>query len=423
MVEGVQSQRHCGYDNCKCVFIFYVVLFHAVNNWYEQESTQGWPPFWIDFFKSYTLWHEKLAVPGFAYLSGFFGKTYVSMDGSKRWKASISVLLVGSFYLQIFDVFMGCIVNWTASGEWSLPTTIYFWDHLETWYLLALLIWRLMTPLLDMFNRPLLVSMVLAFLSFHFAHGEHSDLRMRIFRYFPYYVLGLTMNNASLDMVPSPTIVGFLGVTLSFLFSWTLHDKNKHLGLSYTCYSWSLEPHLILLLQYALCASMVLSVILLVRQISFPIFPFFHSQSTLAIYSWHWYVLPPLLYGKYPFSEMNLYQGWPLMEFLQQMKHHPIVAILFLHVTAYVVCAILGSKLAWKVLSRISDPDCGWMFRNVPSEMDQPVLRKTTMSRDNLLKIPVDACDIDVVYTSEIDSLSSQRSNVSRRFESLIKLV
>lgn len=393
MVEMDQRKRHCGFDNCKSVFMFYVVLFHAVNSWFEQESTKDWQPFWINFFKSYTLWHEKMAVPGFAFLSGFFGKAFVSLDGSQRWKASISVLLVGSFYMQIFVAFMKFVMNGTTSGEWSLPTTIYCWDYLETWYLLALLLWRFMTPILEMLNWPLLVSMVLAFIHSHVAYGEPSDLRMRIFRYFPYYVLGLTMNRASLDRVPRPTLVGSLGLTLSFLFSWTPNDK-KYLELSYVDYPWSWEPHLILLLQYAISTANVLSVVVLVRQISFPLFPSFHSQSTLAIFCWHWHLLQPILWGKYPFSEMSFYQGWPLIEFLQKMKHHPITAILFLHVLAYVICAVLGSKIAWKVFRHVSDPDCEWMFRKDTSKQ-QPLRTMTTTSRDNLIESAGADCEAD----------------------------
>ncbi len=410
--------RHRGYDNCKCVFIFYVVLFHAVNNWYEEESTKHWPPFWASFFKSYTLWHEKLAVPGFAFLSGFFSKAFVSMDGSKRWKSSISVLLVGSFYTQIFVVLMESVMKATMSREWSLATTISFWDHLETWYLLALLLWRFMTPVLEMFNRPLLVSIVVAFIHAHVAYGEPSELRMRIFRYFPYYTLGLSMSNASLDKVPRPTIVGSFGVTLSFIFCWMVNDKNKYLGLSYSNYPWSLEPHLILLFQYVTCSAVVLSVVLLVRQISFPLFPFFHSQSTLAIYSWHWYVLSPWLWGKYPFSDIEFCHGWPLMEFLQKLKHHPIVAILLLHVMTYVICALLGSHYAWKMLRHVSDPDCQWMFR-ITSSTDPSLSRKA--SSFHLIAGPGES-DPDV-FSIDTDGLSSQRSNLSRRLDDIIKLV
>lgn len=413
-----RDNRHCGYDNCKSVFIFYVVLFHAMNNWYLEESTKDWPPFWSDFFKSYTLWHEKLAVPGFAFVSGFFGKHFTALDGSDRWKSTISVLFVGSLYVQLCVAVMEYIMKVLLKREGEIPATITFWDNLETWYLLALLLWRFTTPFLELLNRPLLFSIGLAFMHVHVAYGEPSELRMRLFRYFPYYVMGLSTSNVALDKLPRPRILGTLGVTMTFFFCWVISEKTKYLSLTYTGISWSWEPHFILLLQYVLSALLVLSVILLVRQISYPLFPFFHSQSTLAIYSWHWFVLPPILWGKYPFSDIEIYHGRPLMELLQRWRDHPMIAIILLHVTSYTICALLGSKFAWNMLRHISDPNCEWMFRNAFAK-EQSLSRKTT--RNDLVVGPCD--NTFAVFHSEAETSSGLRCSLRRSHEEICNLV
>jgi hypothetical protein len=411
------AKRHCGFDNCKSVFVFYVVLFHAANNWYIDESTKDWPPLWADIFKSYTVWHEKLAVPGFAFLSGFFGKKFLTQDGSGPWRSTISVLLVGTLYVQLFVLAMECIMMGLLQGEWVVPSTFSFWDNLETWYLLALLLWRFMTPILPMLERPLLASMGLAFMHAHVYYGEPSDLRMRIFRFFPYYVLGLHSNKASFDKVPRRTIVATLGVISTFVFCLMIKDKQKYLGLNYTYFPWSWESHLILLLQYVAIPPLIISVILLVAQISFPIFPCFHSHSTLAIYTWHWYVLPTVLYGKFPFSAVKLYQGMPLMEFLQKCNHHPVIAILSVHVIAYVICCLLGSRLAWKMLRHISDPNCEWIFRSSPST-EQSFGRKPP-SYDDLIV----SNGAFTIFLGDTDSRSaSQPWDLRRRIDEICKL-
>ncbi|KAG7373089.1 hypothetical protein IV203_033813 [Nitzschia inconspicua] len=170
-------------DNCKGVFMFYVVVYHFFNNWILDQAIQDWPSeFWRNFFISYTYWHEKMAVPGFSFISGLLGKGFDNYyDGSdskkendkrkQRWQASISTLLVGPFLMQLFNIGMKIIVlslfpvekeederdeNQDNAGDATegastsdnpiLPNVIFDYDFLETWYLLALLGWRILTP-------------------------------------------------------------------------------------------------------------------------------------------------------------------------------------------------------------------------------------------------------------------------------------
>jgi len=387
---AINNKRHPGYDNCKSLFMMYVVLWHMLNGWYLEESIQNWPPFWAKFFRVYSLWHEKLAVPGFAFLSGYFGKrfrTFNGVDSIERWKQSISTLFFGALCVQVFEKVLNSILTngmvlFQQQGKLQVPSSIQFWDHLETWYLLALLIWRLMTPvLLELFHRPLFVSLVLAFWSLHLEYGWPAELRMRLFRFFPYYVAGLVIDKSVLDdsntiLSKHQTMMGLGGVLVTFGASWILaeDESNRFLGLAYFDVGWDWQLHLIILFQYCFCAVLVLSVVLLVRQIPFQLFPFTHSNSTLAIYVWHWQCLKPLLWGALPFSDENFDNLFsfggskPFMRWMQDMSDYPLLAILIAHAVSYIICMAIGSIYAWRLFRYISAPDCEWMFRTTYSK-------------------------------------------------------
>ena len=331
-----------------------------MNNWYLEEATRNWSPFWAQAFRSYALWHEKLAVPGFSFLSGYFAKSFSKFDDSARWKRSISMLLVGALQIQVFTKFVAFVVKGSLEGDWNLPTSLEFWDHLETWYLIALFMWRFMTPVLNLFEHPLLLSMAAALLHVHITFGWPAELRMRLFRFFPYYVAGVITDKTMFENIPKPMLTGLVGVTMTLLASMLVQDKDKYLGIAYDI-DWDMETHVIFFLQYVFCGIIVVSVILLVRQISVPLFPFSHANSTLAIYVWHWHLMAPLLWGNYPLSDTPFVNQRPLMTWMQSL--HPLIGIVLAHLIAYGICILIGSQFVWTILRMISDPDCQWMYR------------------------------------------------------------
>eukprot|EP00529_Nitzschia_sp_RCC80_P024661 CAMPEP_0113504704 /NCGR_PEP_ID=MMETSP0014_2-20120614/34868_1 /TAXON_ID=2857 /ORGANISM="Nitzschia sp." /LENGTH=448 /DNA_ID=CAMNT_0000399853 /DNA_START=96 /DNA_END=1439 /DNA_ORIENTATION=- /assembly_acc=CAM_ASM_000159 len=408
--RGRRRSSDRGYDNCKTVFMFYVVLFHMANNYFLYDCTNGWTSTSTTLmarhlFHRYTLWHEKLAVPGFAFLSGFFGKKFgYTMDGimmqssssssspspssssssSERWKRSFTTLFVGSLNVQLVEVVMRYILTMIWFGRErseasdyinTVPTFINFYDHLETWYLLALLCWRIATPfIIQLTDRPLLASLVLAFVHVHIDWGNGSaDLRMRIFRFFPFYVAGLVTDKSTLDRVRRPVTSGVLGIALSMIFAVAVEDPNHFLGIYYAIPSWSIWDHTVLLFQYVYAGIIVVSVILIVKEIKVSsLLPWSHSNSTLAIYVWHWQLLTLIVYGNVPFGvNLSLTNGkWPVMEYMKSVgRTHPVLAIVSLHVLSYAICVVLGSQLFWKIIRPITDPDISFVFRKRNSSL------------------------------------------------------
>jgi surface polysaccharide O-acyltransferase-like enzyme len=185
IVAATKMTRHAGFDNCKNVFIFFVVLIHLCNydliKW--SETNAGWSPTMDNFMESYTRWHEKLSVPGFVFLSGFFGKGFLhtaeaGKKADKRWEKTVSVLLVGAALVQAVDFGVGYVGAGLVTGEWNKPPLWFpLWEKLETWYLIALFLWRLSTPLISRLRYPILSSFLVTFVCLHIQFEGPMDMR------------------------------------------------------------------------------------------------------------------------------------------------------------------------------------------------------------------------------------------------------
>ena len=83
-----------------------------------------------------------------------------------------------------------------------MSITFNFFDDIRTWYLFALLIWRIvLTPIIVKLRHPILTSFTFALLSVHtnWGYDNSSEMRIRLFYFFPYYVLGLYYNDVEFE--------------------------------------------------------------------------------------------------------------------------------------------------------------------------------------------------------------------------------
>eukprot|EP00977_Amphora_coffeiformis_P018326 scaffold6420_cov168-Amphora_coffeaeformis.AAC.4 len=346
----------------------------------------------MDLFESYTLWNEKLSVPGFVFMSGFLGKGFLptaptGRKADRRWEKTISVLLFGSGLVQLVYLVLGLILEKMLTGTVTWSVGFPLWEKLETWYLIALFLWRLSTPLIGRLKWPIIASFMVAFICVHaefqgpmdmryvfglrkvfsaFIPYNHSPYfcsisRMRVLHFLPYYVVGLYCEEKHLNSIRRPRLVGVVGILSTFAIC-VLVDPST-LGHVYFVPSWELTPHLVFFLQYVLCGAEVLSVILLFRSISSPVFPYSHANSTLAIYEWHWPVVGTITWGEVPFTHANLplfSNASPFIFIARQC--HPMLTLLLAHLFAYAICICLGSTAFWRLVRHISDPECGGCF-------------------------------------------------------------
>ena len=183
--QAIMSTRHAGYDNCKNVFIFYVVFIHLCNSnlikW--KNGDEHWSSLWMDLFESYTLWNEKLSVPGFVFMSGFLGKGFLpnteptGRKTDRRWEKTLSVLLFGSGLVQLTYLILGLVLEQIFIGTVTWSVSFPLWEKLDTWYLIALFLWRLSTPLIGRLKWPITASFVVTFICLHAQFEGPKDMR------------------------------------------------------------------------------------------------------------------------------------------------------------------------------------------------------------------------------------------------------
>lgn len=442
--------RHHGYDNCKMVFMLLVVLWHSAqlyileatlssNNsagdtgselsipWWERANNHqlhhhsSWSPLISHLVTRYWLWTEKIAVPGFCFLSGYFSKGFLptshskqddAMDPTKqllslqrsqrkervRWEKTISTLLLGPLLWQVLTWLLGQVTTGFYTGGWSLGVSskMDLWDNLGSWYLFALLMWRIWTSLFLSRLRqdrhiPLLVSMILALLSTHTNRGGPQDMRMRLFFFFPFYVAGLYCNEETwneLILFPcrlcklEPNRItssldhlarfwGCIGIGVNVIVCQLV--PRDDLGWQYSIDTYQWRPHLVFFSQYLLAGSAIISVIMVVKTIQSPLFPFGHGNSTLAIYEGHWPVANWLAWGNLPFTDISATNTSWVQHGFSQLP--PIPAVLGVHVVCYLICVGLGSRLVWnRALHHVCDPQwaCRWLFHHDEIFVERP---------------------------------------------------
>ena len=183
-IYTIMSTRHAGYDNCKNVFIFYVVLLHLCNSnlikW--ENANEHWSSLSMNLFESYTTWHEKLSVPGFVFMSGFLGKGFLPTEPTgrktdRRWEKTVSVLFFGGGLIQLTHFGLGLVSAKVLTGQWIWSVWFPLWEKLETWYLIALFLWRLSTPLIGRLKFPIASSFFVTFICLHAQFEGPMDMR------------------------------------------------------------------------------------------------------------------------------------------------------------------------------------------------------------------------------------------------------
>ncbi|MEU6808132.1 acyltransferase family protein [Streptomyces sp. NPDC046831] len=197
------KQRDAFFDNAKYLAIVLVAMGHS------------WEPLKGDsriLEAAYTVVYS-FHMPAFIIISGFFSRSFDTRpDRLKRLVTGVVVPYV--LFETAYSVFAR-VVGHAADQEISLLDPWYL-----TWFLCALFVWRLTTPLWKLVRRPLPVALGIAMLaSVSPAIGDDLDLQ-RVLQFLPYFVLGLTLRPEHFRLVRRRSVrilsVPVLAVALAF---------------------------------------------------------------------------------------------------------------------------------------------------------------------------------------------------------------
>ncbi|MFJ9039570.1 acyltransferase family protein [Streptomyces sp. NPDC102406] len=168
--------RDAFFDNAKYLAIVLVAMGHA------------WEPLRGDSRAASALYMTVYAfhMPAFIVISGYFSRSFDASPGRlKRLVTGVAVPYV------VFEAAY-TLFKRTAGGDPGYPFSLLDPWYL-TWFLIALFVWRLSTPLWKVVRHPLPVALGIAVLaSVSPDIGDDLDLQ-RVLQFLPFFVLGLCL--------------------------------------------------------------------------------------------------------------------------------------------------------------------------------------------------------------------------------------
>ncbi|MBC9725908.1 acyltransferase family protein [Streptomyces sp. TRM68367] len=178
------KQRDAFFDNAKYLTIVLVAAGHA------------WEPL-RDGSRAVTALYTlvyAVHMPAFIVISGYFSRTFDAGPGRlKRLITGVAVPYV------VFEVAYTLFTRWTDQAP-DRPVSLLDPLYL-TWFLAALFIWRLTTPIWRLVRRPLPLALTLA-MATTLSPSIGDDLALRqALQFLPYFVLGLLLRPEHFRMV------------------------------------------------------------------------------------------------------------------------------------------------------------------------------------------------------------------------------
>ncbi|MGP3979987.1 acyltransferase family protein [Streptomyces sp. KR80] len=170
------KQRDAFFDNAKYLAIVLVAMGHS---W--EPLTDGSRAAEALYMVVYTV-----HMPAFILISGYFSRSFdMRPDRLKRLVTGIAVPYV------LFEVAYSFFKQW-ADDDPSHPISLLDPWYL-TWFLAALFVWRLTTPLWKLVRWPVALALAIATLaSISPDIGDDLDLQ-RVLQFLPFFVIGLFM--------------------------------------------------------------------------------------------------------------------------------------------------------------------------------------------------------------------------------------
>jgi fucose 4-O-acetylase-like acetyltransferase len=178
------KRRDAYFDNVKYLAIVLVAVAHAWEPVMDGSRTTR-----ALYMTVYTF-----HMPAFILVSGYFSRSF-DMSSAKVRRLVTGVVVPYVLFETAYSLFKRY-----AGGVDDTPITLL--DPLFlTWFLIALFIWRVTTPLWQSMRHPLPVALALAALaSMTPGIGDDLDLQ-RVFQLLPFFVLGLLMKPEHFQLV------------------------------------------------------------------------------------------------------------------------------------------------------------------------------------------------------------------------------
>ncbi|WP_028609838.1 acyltransferase family protein [Paenibacillus harenae] len=190
--------RYYYFDNLKFVLVTLVVIGHALEPLYDSSLAAKTVYNLIYFFH----------IPLFVFVTGYFSR--------KLDKLGPFLILYVTF--QVLYTLFDYVLNDRAKLDFN-----FFLPYWLMWYLLAVLLWKLVLPYFTKLRSPILIASCLSVLAGYAATDLGYNLAsLRAINFFPYFLAGYYMKKEYLEYLYRPWIrmtAGFiLLLTVSMLY-------------------------------------------------------------------------------------------------------------------------------------------------------------------------------------------------------------
>jgi fucose 4-O-acetylase-like acetyltransferase len=333
--------RDAYFDNAKYLAIVLVAVAHA---W--EPVMEGSRATRALYMVIYTF-----HMPAFIIVSGYFSRSYQGKPHQLRR------LLTGiALPYVVFEVAYSLFARY-GNDDPSHPISLLDPYYL-TWFLAALFIWRLTTPLWRIVRWPLPIALVIGALA-TLTPNIGADLNLaRVLQFLPFFVLGLCLKPEHFQMLRRREVrllaVPFFAVTLVFAY-WVAPRMN--LGWFYRSSSvqdlgWPWWSGLVVIIAFFGCAVLLSAAFLALvpgRQAWFTVL----GAGTISGYLLHGFVVKA---GDY----------WGLFE-SQKWLGSP-VGLVVVTVCATGMVTLLCSPPVRRALKCVTEPEMKWAFRQDAAE-------------------------------------------------------
>lgn len=187
------------FDNAKMLFVTLVVIGHSWVLLPSDSLARNWL---YDFLY---LWH----MPAFLMVTGYLSRSFT---WSRRNLGRLVTTVAVPYF--VFEALMAAFRT-HVGGEEGIDT-LFLEPHWPMWFLAALFVWRLATPLLRSLPAPLAVAVVVSLLG-GLLPGDVLDLG-RVTAMLPFFVLGLVARPEQIDLLRGRTARLAGGVLLAVAF-------------------------------------------------------------------------------------------------------------------------------------------------------------------------------------------------------------
>ncbi|MCT2590473.1 acyltransferase family protein [Streptomyces sp. N2-109] len=218
--ESGAKQRDPFFDNAKYLTILLVGIGHA------------WDPLRADSRSAEALYYVVYTfhMPAFIIISGYLSRSFTGRPGQLQ-RLVTGVVVPYLVFETVYTFFM----RWADNPEREFS---YQQPGFALWFLVALFVWRITTPLWKSMRWPVPVSLAVALgASVTPSIGEDLNL-MRVFQFLPFFVLGLQLRPEHFEIAKRRSMrvaaVPVSVLTLVFAYwavprmdkAWFLHDKS-----------------------------------------------------------------------------------------------------------------------------------------------------------------------------------------------------